>query len=255
VSSDSGPATAILIGSVIACAASIAGDNLQDLFCGSLIGSTPLKQQIMQLVGVASASLVLAPIVSLLVDAYGLGAPTAEHPNPLPAPQATLMQQVADAVFEGDIPWIFFGTGCLFAAAVLGADTWLMWRRYRLRVPILAIALGLYLPFELSAAIFLGGLINVACAATLRRYEPSKLVRAQIMRRSILMSAGIITGESICGILLAIPIVATSNPSVLAVLGVQTASSPGILILAVVAASLYLVTVWPSIRLRILSLV
>ena len=102
---DAGPVAAIMIGGVICCAAAIAGDNLQDLKAGYIVGATPWRQQVMQAVGVVSAVLLMAPILNLLLQAYGIGAPTPERPDSLPAPQATLMASVARGVFGDGLPW------------------------------------------------------------------------------------------------------------------------------------------------------
>ena len=102
--STAGPAAAIMVGAVVCCAAAIAGDNLQDLKAGYLVGATPWRQQVMQGMGVLAAVLVMAPILNLLLQAYGIGAPTAEQPNALLAPQATLMASVAEGVFGAGLP-------------------------------------------------------------------------------------------------------------------------------------------------------
>src|SRR5690606_16054253 len=94
-----GAVAAIMVGAVVCCAAAIGGDNLQDLKAGYIVGSTPWRQQLMQGIGVMSAVLVMAPILNLLLMAYGIGAPTLEQPNALLAPQATLMASVAQGVF------------------------------------------------------------------------------------------------------------------------------------------------------------
>ena len=100
-----GPVAAIMIGAVVCCAACIGGDNLQDLKCGYIVGATPWKQQVMLAIGAASSALVMAPVLNLLAKAYGIGVPTAEHPDPLLAPQATLMASVAKGMFGGELPW------------------------------------------------------------------------------------------------------------------------------------------------------
>ncbi|MFK7907414.1 MAG: OPT family oligopeptide transporter, partial [Chitinophagales bacterium] len=100
-----GPAAAILIGAVVCCAAAIAGDNMQDLKAGYLLGATPYKQQIMQFIGVISAALTIPFVLSQLNQAYGFGPATVTRPDTLAAPQATLMQSVADGVFGGNLPW------------------------------------------------------------------------------------------------------------------------------------------------------
>ena len=106
-----GPVAAIMIGSVVCCAACIGGDNLQDLKCGQLVGATPWRQQVMLAIGAASCALVMAPVLNLLLKAYGIGVPTAEHPNPLIAPQATLMASVAKGMFGGQLPWGMIAIG------------------------------------------------------------------------------------------------------------------------------------------------
>ena len=106
-----GPVAAIMIGSVVCCAACIGGDNLQDLKAGQLVGATPWRQQVMLAIGAASCALVMAPVLNLLLKAYGIGAPTAEHPNALIAPQATLMASVAKGMFGGELPWGMISIG------------------------------------------------------------------------------------------------------------------------------------------------
>ena len=103
-----GAGAALLIGAVVCCAAAIAGDNMQDLKTGYIVGATPWKQQVMQAVGVVAASLVLAPVLQLLMKAYGfVGASTPDQTEPLAAPQAGLMQAVAEGVFAQTLPWAF----------------------------------------------------------------------------------------------------------------------------------------------------
>jgi putative OPT family oligopeptide transporter len=134
-----GPAAAIMIGGVVACAAAIAGDNMQDLKAGFILGATPWKQQLMQGVGVISSVLVMAPILNLLLIAYGIGAPTVEHPNPLAAPQATLMQSVADGVFKGGLPWDMVAIGAAVGISIIIIDEVLKARGASFRAPVLAV--------------------------------------------------------------------------------------------------------------------
>src|SRR3546814_11128865 len=94
-----------MIGAVVCCAAAVGGDNLQDLKAGYLVGATPWKQQLMLCIGAFSCALVMAPVLNLLAQASGLGAPTPEHPNALAAPPANLMASVATALFGGHMPW------------------------------------------------------------------------------------------------------------------------------------------------------
>ena len=231
--SPTGPAAALFIAAVVACAGAIAGDNMQDLKAGYLVGATPYKQQIMQAVGVIAAATVLAPILTLLMRAYGIGAATAEHPDPLAAPQATLMASVARGVFGGDLPWTMVMIGMAIAAVVIVIDLVLARRAAPFRAPVLAVAVGIYLPFELEVPMLVGGLIAWGANRTRRRLGD----RAGA-RHGLLFSAGLITGEALVGILMAIPIVVTSNPDVLAV-GMAPQTWLGGLLLVAVAVGLY----------------
>jgi putative OPT family oligopeptide transporter len=193
------PAATLVIGAVVCCAAAMGGDNLQDLKTGHLVGATPWKQQIMQVVGVLAGAVVLVPILSLLQAKYGIGEPTAAHPHPLSAPQATLMASLTRSVFGAGLPWPLVGLGAAIGAAVIVIDRRLEAGGRDFRLPVLGVALGIYLPLKLSATIFLGGVI--AAAAT--RAAAASDERS---RRGLLSAAGLITGEALMGILLAIPI-------------------------------------------------
>ncbi len=231
-----GPASAILIGSVVCCAAAMAGDNLQDLKAGYIVGATPYKQQIVQGIGVISAALVIAPTLSLLMEAYGIGVPTEAHPNPLAAPQATLMASVARGVFEGGLPIEMVGIGMAIAVAVIGLDLYLESRQSQFRTPVLALAVGIYLPLELSVPIFIGGLI----AHTVRRQSVQAASTGEsVGDNGLLFAAGLITGEALVGIGMAIPIVVYGRADILAFWGVYDGNLPGIALLALVAFLLY----------------
>lgn len=194
-----GPAAALVIGAVVCCAAAMGGDNLQDLKTGHLVGATPWKQQVMQVVGVVTGALVLVPVLSLLQAKYGIGEPTSSHPHPLSAPQAMLMANLTRSVFGAGLPWPLVGLGAAIGVLIILADRQQELRGNALRLPVLAVALGIYLPLKLSAIIFLGGAIAVlAHWRTGGEHEPSQ--------RGLLFAAGLITGEALMGIMLAIPI-------------------------------------------------
>ena len=144
---EKGPAAAILIGAVVCCAAAIAGDNMQDLKAGHILGATPRKQQIMQMVGVVSAAAVMPLILQLLNAAYGFGPATEAHPNALAAPQATLMESVARGVFSGDLPWTMVYIGMGLGAVIIAVDQYLQSIGSSFRVPVLAVAVGVISTF------------------------------------------------------------------------------------------------------------
>src|SRR5690606_604488 len=157
------------VGSVVCCAAAIGGDNMQDLKAGHLLGATPYRQQFMQFLGVLAAALVLAPVLDLLLEAYGMGVATEERPRPLKAPQATLMAAVARGVFTGDLPWPIIAVGAALAVEIIVVDRTLEARQSPVRVPVLTVAVGVYLPFELSVPILLGGLVAEVARRSWRR--------------------------------------------------------------------------------------
>ncbi len=196
-----GPAAALMISAVVCCAAAMGGDNLQDLKTGHLVGATPWKQQVMQVVGVGTGAVVLAPVLSLLEAKYGIGPTTADHRHALAAPQATLMASVAQGMFGGGVPWGWVILGAAFAIAAILFDRRLLRQGAAFRIPVLALALGMYLPLKLSATILGGGLI-AHWATRQRRLNQG----AQESRRGLLFAAGLVTGESLMGILLAIPV-------------------------------------------------
>ena len=217
-------ATAIMVGAVVACAAAIAGDNLQDLKAGYLVGATPVKQQIMQIIGVVAAAIVIAPVLQLLFTAYGLGDvfPRAgmDASEALKAPQATLMSSVAEGVFTRNLPWTMIWIGVAIAVAIIVYDKFVEARGSTFRAPVLAVAVGIYLPIELTVPIFVGGMIawavtrrvNAAFAADPDR---ASVERAEASQRGLLFSSGLITGEALVGILLAVPFAATQSTDVL----------------------------------------
>lgn len=175
------------------------GDNLQDLKTGHLVGSTPWKQQVMQVVGVLTGAVVLVPVLSLLQAKYGIGEPSITHPHPLSAPQATLMASLTRSVFGAGLPWPLVGLGAVIGVLVILMDQRLEARGSDFRLPVLAVALGIYLPLKLSAAIFVGGLIAALATRSSAGGDESS-------HRGLLFAAGLITGEALMGILLAVPI-------------------------------------------------
>ena len=227
---ETGPVAAILIGAVICCAAAIAGDNLQDLKAGYIVGATPWRQQVMQAVGVVSAVLLMAPILNLLLQAYGIGAPTAEQPNSLLAPQATLMASVAQGVFGDGLPWSMVAGGAGIGIVIIVIDEWAKRSGRAWRAPVLAVAVGIYLPLGLAVPIAVGGVLAHIVG---RRQGVGERGRT-----GMLFAAGLITGEALVGIVMAIPIVVSENPDVLA-LPFNLGSVGGIVVFVALAVALY----------------
>ena len=239
--SPAGPIAAILIGGVVCCAAAIGGDNLQDLKCGQLVGSTPWKQQVMQILGVVVAAFVMAPVLSLLHHAYGIG-------KGLQAPQAQLMGTVAKGVFAGGLPWLYIGIGAAIAAVVIALDSVLEARQAKFRVPVMAFAVGVYLPFELNVPIFLGGVIALLVSRHLDRIKASHERRQEVERMGLLAAAGFITGEALLGIGLAVPVAVAGNKNALTLFSGDYAdfTPPAVILVIVSLALLYKLALKPE---------
>jgi putative OPT family oligopeptide transporter len=234
-----GAVAAIMIGAVVCCAACIGGDNLQDLKAGHIVGATPWKQQVMLAIGAISSALVMAPVLNLLLKAYGIGAPTAEHPNALLAPQANLMASVAKGIFGGQLPWTTIGIGAAIGAIIIAVDSWLKASGKKFRIPVLACAIGIYLPIELMVPIFLGGLLSWFVERRLGGAKTEE-EHGRIHRKGMLFAAGLITGEALMGIFIAIPIVITERGDALALpASMHFGGWLGLILLAFIAWLLY----------------
>ena len=183
------------IASVICICAAIAADTSQDLKTGYLLGATPVKQQIGELIGVIAAGLAIGGVLYLLDSAWGYGG--AE----VPAPQATLMKMIGERSMGGNLPWNLVFTGVFLAIAL-----------EVLRIPVMPFAIGLYLPIYLNTSIMIGGVVRWFMDS--RKNVDAKLKEEQTTRGT-LFCAGMIAGEGLVGILLA----------VFAVFGISTALS------------------------------
>ena len=192
-----GAAAAIMVGAVVCNAAAIGGDNLQDLKTGHLVGATPWKQQIMQVIGVLSAAIVLGLVLDILHTAYTIGSPT------LSAPQATLMKAVAEGVFQGNLPWDMVIMGAIIGVIIIALDVRQEHKGSEFRIPILAVAVGIYLPISLTTPIFIGGM--------LAHFGDKMGATDTTRKKGLLLAAGMITGEAIMGILVALPIFLTAD--------------------------------------------
>jgi putative OPT family oligopeptide transporter len=197
MSGTTGILAALGIAGVVCCAAATAGDTSQDLKTGFLVGATPWKQQIAQFVGVMIPTALIAPVLSLLHAAYGIGT---RAEGSLRAPQATLFASIAQALFsEGYMPWVMLAIGAGIAFALLLLNGVLEKSQSSFRAHVMPVAVGIYLPFSLSVPILAGGLIAHALA---KRGEAAT-------NRSVLISSGLIAGEAIAGILIAAVVVAS----------------------------------------------
>lgn len=177
----SGMASAIAIGSIICIVSAIAGDTSQDLKTGYILGATPYKQQIGEIIGVVAASFAIGGTLYLLNNAWGFGS------DELAAPQATLMKIIVEGVMGGHLPW-----GLVFVGAFIAVMTEII------GVPVLPFAIGVYLPIHLNACIMVGGLIRMAFDKSKRKDKEN------IVNNGILFCSGMIAGEGLVGIALAL---------------------------------------------------
>jgi uncharacterized oligopeptide transporter (OPT) family protein len=207
-----GPAAAIIIGGVVCCAAAIAGDVMQDLKTGHILKNTPWKLQFAEMIGTVAAAFVMAPILSLLYNNYGFkGHISGLDPSGLPkedalaAPQANLMESVAKQVFAGSIPWTFVLIGVAVAIAVVILDETLIRRGSSFRTPVMAVAIGIYLPLELETPILAGGIISYLIYRYHKKRNTPKEIVQQGDKKGLLFASGLITGEALMGVLIAIP--------------------------------------------------
>jgi len=178
------------VAGVVCCATCTAGDISQDLKTGHILGATPKKQQWMEIVGATIPALFIAPVLIVLNQAYGIGT---RSPSSLKAPQATLFASIAKAFFgDGSIPWNWVFIGAAIGVGIIIFDQVLKAKKTDFRMPIMAVAVGIYLPLTLSIPIFLGGLI---AAATHKHSKTGS---------GVLFASGLIAGEALMGVLLGI---------------------------------------------------
>lgn len=218
-----GMASAICIGTVICIVAAMAGDTSQDLKTGYIVGATPIKQQIGELIGAVAAALAIGGIMYLLNAAWSYGS------TQLPAPQATLMKLVVEGVMGGTLPWglVFCGIGIAIMIEILG-------------LPVLPVAIGLYLPIHLSTPIFIGGLLRWFFEN--KKACKTENERKDIIDRGVLYSSGMIAGEGLIGILLAvfavIPVSKKENLSDIINLGGILGNIGGTIFFVIILASM-----------------
>jgi len=178
----SGMQAAIAIGSIICIVSAIAGDTSQDLKTGFLLGATPKKQQLGEIIGVVASALAIGATLNLLDSAWGFGS------EELAAPQATLMKMVIEGIMNGNLPWglILIGVCIAIVVEVVG-------------IPVLPFAIGVYLPVQLNACIMIGGIIRLFFD---RMKESDE--KKEIINNGVLFCSGMIAGEGLVGILLAL---------------------------------------------------
>ncbi|MBS7370563.1 MAG: OPT/YSL family transporter, partial [Oscillospiraceae bacterium] len=180
-----GMAAAIAIGSIICIVSALAGDTSQDLKTGYLLGSTPKKQQIAEIIGVIAAALAIGGTLYLLDSAWGFGG------DELAAPQATLMKMIIEGVMSAELPWNLVILGAIIAVVV-----------EIIGIPVLPFAIGTYLPVHLNACIMVGGLVRLVFDKA--KFGGDEEKKKAVTNDGILFCSGMIAGEGLVGILLAL---------------------------------------------------
>lgn len=225
----SGMTAAIAIGSVICIVAAMAGDMSQDLKTGYILGATPVKQQYGEMIGTVVSAVTIGFVLYLLNAAWGFGTPE------LSAPQATLMKMIVEGVMGGNLPWtlVFIGVFIALAVELLG-------------IPVLPFAIGLYLPIELSSCIMIGGILRWALEK--KKYKSGEQKESAISN-GVLCCSGMIAGEGLIGILLAVFAVVKVNGRSLAEYidlsgRVNLGQIGALVVLALVILSILKFTIW-----------
>lgn len=244
----------VIITTFVATTAVISGENLQDLKAGQMVGATPWKQQIMLLIGVVVAALVIGPALELLFQAYGIGGvfprPGMDAAQMLSAPQAGLMAAVAQSVFGNSLPWADISIG--IGIAVVGIIIDELLKRRGLRLPVLAIGIGIYLPPEITTPIIAGGALNFLCKKVLTRrlkvkaqpYDEGALEK--YFDQGTMLACGLVAGAALMGVILAIPFVLKGSTDALRLVPEHFAPYAdflGIVVLILLALWLYKHTV------------
>jgi putative OPT family oligopeptide transporter len=198
---------AILIAAVICCAAAISGDVLQSMACGQMVGATPRNQQIAEMIGVLAAAPILALVVQALDQAYKIGSPN------LAAPQSFLMAGIVKGVLGGEMVWPFVLAGAVLAFVLILID-----------LPVLPVAIGIYLPFTLAVPIFSGGIVrHFTDRVIAKKYGSAEeeeisdwelaikqkgvKPKEKVIRSGLLLTAGLIAGEALMGVIVAFLII------------------------------------------------
>ena len=231
-------AFALFITAIVFACATISNDNLQDLKTGQLVGASPMRQQIALIVGVAAGAAVIPWVLNLLAKAYGFAGAAnvgVVAPNPLPAPQATLISALAQGVIGGGLEWKMIGVGALVGVGLIILDA-VLGAMGKLRIPPLAVGIGIYLPMSATFAVVVGALLSHWYDRRVRTTANPE--RAE--RLGTLVASGLIVGESMWGVINAGLIVAFSKDAPIGIVPEDFAPAPWLGLLGFVGAIVFL---------------
>lgn len=232
-------AFALFVTAIVFAGATIANDNLQDLKTGQLVGASPMRQQVALIVGVGAGAAVIPPVLNLLAKAYGFAGAAnvgVVAPNPLPAPQATLISALAQGVIGGSLNYKMLGIGVLVGIGLIILDA-MLGAAKRLRIPPLAVGIGIYLPMTATFAVVIGAI----CSRWYEGVTKRAANPARADRLGTLVASGLIVGESLWGVINAGLIVGTGKDAPLGLVPEEFGPAPwlGALGFAAVTAWLY----------------
>lgn len=214
-------AIAIILGSMVTGAASIANDNIQDLKVGYLIGATPWKQQVMLMIGVTASSLIVPLVMNLLFNVYGI-ANVLPHPGmdptkTLAAPTSAVMAGIVQGVFSHNLPWSMFGIGAGIILALVIINIFL--KQYDKQISLLGVAMGMYLPLAYSTPLFIGAAFSFLVHRAVKKEDAIHIKETNLIsnkkQKSILIACGLVAGAALMDVILAIPMSLAHSPDVL----------------------------------------
>jgi putative OPT family oligopeptide transporter len=209
-------AFALFITSVVFAVAAIANNNLQDLKTGQLVDATPWRQQVALVIGVIAGAIVIPPVLDLLNKAYGfLGAPGVNPAHALPAPQAGLISALAQGVIQNNIDWSLIGIGAAIGVGLIVLDAILAATTKSVRLPPLAVGLGMYLPTSTTLMIVVGAVVGWYFDKRADRTPKAEATK----QLGVLLASGLIVGESIIGVIVAAIVVFSGKAAPLALVG------------------------------------
>jgi putative OPT family oligopeptide transporter len=231
-------AFSLFITAIVFACATISNDNLQDLKTGQLVGASPMRQQIALIVGVAAGASVIPFVLNLLAKAYGFaGAANVGvlAPNPLPAPQAVLISALAKGVIGGNLNWTMIGIGALVGVGLIVLDA-VLGAMKKLRIPPLAVGIGIYLPMSATFAVIIGAILSW----WYDRRVSSTPNPERAKRLGTLVASGLIVGESVWGVINAGLIVALTKDAPIALVPASFAAAPYLGVILFIAAIVWL---------------
>ncbi len=209
-------AVSVLLGSIVASMSVISLDNLQDLKAGQIVGATPWKQQVMLIVGTIVSALVMAPVLNVLFEAYGMGdvfpREGMDISQVLSAPKAALMGTVARGVFDQSLDWSLLSMGAAIGVFFIFVDSYLKAKKSQYTISVLTIAVGIYMPLDITGPVLIGGLLNYFAEKRMAKHKARlgqnfEVEAEKVRHKGLLTASGAVAGEALVGVLVAVLIV------------------------------------------------